>query len=349
MAMGKKPSARQASPMWVNTGDLRRSRQRRATAQLHGIMTSDRGHAAFFIVALAVGMLNASAAAAQGDSGFYVGVGGGFASTSTLGSSVYGVNHPTRCDTLLYADPGMAPSSDPACLDMTPRVTSTGSVSPDPGFTGGFTAGYDFGRVRAEFEYRARTHGGDASLVGSSSNSAKASKAKEWNPEYPPVEFLSSYRVHQFFVNVHYDFQNDSRWTPFVGAGTGMARTKFRYGRHLLRKTIAQGYQDVDPPLTIADRPAAAASTLSLLDREVDGAVAGFQVLAGVDYALGKRTSLGLNLHWARLGDVTEDVVWSVIRSHEPVRADGVTPFSSELTFSNFEFSGLTLVLKYRF
>ena len=78
----------------------------------------------------------------------------------------------------------MAPSSDPACLDMTPRVTSTGSVSPDSGFTGGFTAGYDFGRVRAEFEYRARTHGGDASLVGSSSNSAKASKAKEWNPEY---------------------------------------------------------------------------------------------------------------------------------------------------------------------
>ena len=68
-------------------------------------------------------------------------------------------------------------------------------------------------------------------------------------------------------MNVHYDFQNDSRWTPFVGAGTGMARTKFRYGRHLLRKSIAQGYQDVDPPLTIADRPAAAASTLSLLDK----------------------------------------------------------------------------------
>ena len=312
-------------------------------------MTSDRGHAAFLIVALAVvGMLNASAAAAQGDSGFYVRVGGGFASASTLGSSVYGVNHPTRCDILLYANPGMAPSSDPACRDMTPRVTSTGSVSPDPGFTGGLTVGYDFGRVRAEFEYRARTHGGDASLVGSSSNSAKASKAKEWNPEYPPVEFLSSYRVHQFFVNVHYDFQNDSRWTPFVGAGAGMARTKFRYGRHLLRKTIAQGYQDVDPPLTIADRPAAAASTLSLLDSAVDGAVAGFQVLAGVDYALGEQTSLGLNLHWARLGDVTEDVVWSVIRSHEPVRADGVTPFSSELTFSNFEFLGLTLGLKYR-
>ena len=81
----------------------------------------------------------------------------------------------------------------------------------------------------------------------------------------------------------------------------------------------------------------------------VDGAVAGFQVLAGVDYALGERTSLAFNLHWARLGDVTEDVVWSVIRSHEPVRADGVTPFSSELTFNNFEFLGLTLGLKYRF
>ena len=67
--------------------------------------------------------------------------------------------------------------------------------------------------------------------------------------------------MHQFFANVYYDFQNPSNWTPFVGAGAGMARTSYRYGRHLLRKTVAQGYLDVDPPLTLADRPVAAAGT----------------------------------------------------------------------------------------
>ncbi len=68
-----------------------------------------------------------------------------------------------------------------------------------------------------------------------------------------------------------------------------------------------------------------------------------------MEYALGERTSLDVNLHWARLEDMAEDVVWSLIRSHERVRADGVTPFSSHLTFDNFEYLGLTLGLRYRF
>ena len=88
-----------------------------------------------------------------------------------------------------------------------------------PGLTGVFKAGYDFGSLRAEFKYRVRTHGNNTSLVGSSTNLAKISKGREWSPVYPPVEFLSNHRVHHFFANAHYDFQNAARWTPFVGAG----------------------------------------------------------------------------------------------------------------------------------
>lgn len=39
----------------------------------------------------------------------------------------------------------------------------------------------------AEFEYRMRTHGDYAArLIGSSTNAAKVSKAREWSPVYPP-------------------------------------------------------------------------------------------------------------------------------------------------------------------
>ncbi len=148
---------------------------------------------------------------------------------------------------------------------------------------------------------------------------------------------------------MYYDFTNGSRWTPFAGAGVGMARTDLRYSRRLVRKTLAQGYQDVDPPLTVADRPAAAAGTLSLLEPDVSGTLPGFQVVGGVDYAVGERTSIGLGAHWARFGELTEDVVWSVVRSHEPVRADGTTPFSGEVTFGSFQYWAVTLGLKYRF
>lgn len=116
-----------------------------------------------------------------------------------------------------------------------------------------------------------------------------------------------------------------------------------------MRKTIGEGYQDVAPPLTVADRPAAAAGTLSLLDPTVTDTLLGVQVLAGVDYAVGDRTSLGIHAHWARFGDMTQDVVWSIIRSHTPVRADGVTPFSGEVTFDGLAYWAVTFGMKYHF
>ena len=85
------------------------------------------------------------------------------------------------------------------------------------------------------------------------------SKASEWSNVYPPTETISDYRAHQVFANVYYDFRNNSPWTPSVGAGVGMARTNLNYNRRLLRKTIAEGYQDVEPPATVADRPLRAA------------------------------------------------------------------------------------------
>ena len=292
-----------------------------------------------------------TAANAQGDRrGGYVGLNLGLSGSSRLDSAVSAVSNPTRCDRLLYDDPALAPSGDPACTDTTPRQLSSNGFSPGLGFTGGFSAGYAFGRPRIEFQYRARTQGGDVSpLIEAASNQAVASKALEWSPVSPPTESISNYRVHQVFANLYYDFPNDSRWTPFLGAGAGMARTDLRYTRRLIRKTLDQGYQDVEPPLTLADRPAAAAGTVSLLQPDLSGTLPGFQILGGVDYAVGERTSIGVNAHWSRFGELSRNVTWSLIRSHEPVRADGTTPFSGTVTLSSFQYWGVTLGLKYRF
>ena len=305
---------------------------------------------AFVAVAGALCLLSAGVASAQESRGFYVGVDLGFANAASLGSSVSAVTTPTKCDTLLYPDPAMAPRGAPACMDTTPRALSSNGFAPGAGFTGGLSAGYALETLRVEFAYRIRAHGDDVSpLIESSTNPAVVSKASEWSPVYPPTEGVSDYRAHQFFANVYYDFMNDSPWTPSVGTGVGMAHTTLHYSRRLLRKTIAQGYQDVDPPLTVADRPTRAAGTVSLLDTPVTGTLLGVQVLAGVDYAVGEQTSIGLTAHWARFGELTEDVVWSIIRSHAPVRADGVAPFSGELTFDSVAYWAVTLGLKYHF
>ena len=278
------------------------------------------------VAALIACLLAGTAARAQESRGGYVGLNLGLAGSARLDSSVSAVTTPTKCDRLLYDDPAMAPNGVPECMAMTPRELSSNGFLPGLGFTGGLSTGYAFGGPRIELEYRARTHGDDLSpLIESTTNQSVVSKALEWSPVSPPTESISNYRVHQVFANLYYDFANDSRWTPFLGAGAGMARTGMRYTRRLIRKTLDQGYQDVEPPLTLADRPAAAAGTVSLLEPDLSGTLPGFQILGGVDYAVGERTSIGLNAHWARFGELTQDVVWSIIRSHEPVRADGTT------------------------
>ena len=308
------------------------------------------GHAVSAAMLVAC-LLAGTAAHAQGDrSGGYLGLNLGLTGSSRLDSAVSAVSNPTRCDRLLYDDPALAPSGDPACMDTTPRQLSSNGFSPGPGFTGGFSAGYALGRPRIEFEYRARTQGGDVSpLIEAASNQAVVSKTLEWSPVSPPTESISNYRVHQFFVNIYYDFPNDSRWTPYLGIGPGIAHTRLNYTRRLIRKTLDQGYQDVEPPLTLADRPAAAAGTVSLLQPDLSGTLRGFQVLGGLDYAVGERTSIGVNAHWSRFGELSQNVTWSLIRSHEPVRADGTTPFSGTVTLSSFRYWGVTLGMKYRF
>ena len=134
-----------------------------------------------------------------------------------------------------------------------------------------------------------------------------------------------------------------------MGIGAGWARANLRYRASLVRKTLAQGFQDVEPPLTVADRPAAAAGSLSLFDNEFRDDLFGYQVLAGLDHALGDRTSFTIKARWTQFADLTGSAVWKTIRSHEPVQADGTTPFGSDLEFDGIGYVGVSAGLRYRF
>ena len=304
----------------------------------------------FLISLLASCLLVGLANAQNSDNSKYLSLNIGVAGLATLDSSIIAVTNPTRCDVFLYPDPSQVPSNDPACTDTTPRELSSNDFEPEPGLTGGVALGIDRGTWRYELEYRLRRQGEDVlPLFGTASNQAVASKELEWSTVYPPIEYVSNYGAHQFFANLFYDFSSESQWTPFIGAGVGIASVEVRYSRRLLRKTLAEGYQDVEPPLTVADRPAAAAGTMSILDQNVNDTLFGVQLIAGLDYALAPSTALGFTIHWARFGDLNDNVAWSILRSHRPVRADGVTPMTGELTFSNIQYLAATLGMKHRF
>ena len=276
--------------------------------------------------------------------GFYAGIELGFANAEDMGSVLTTVNHPTKCDQLLKDGPdhNVVPLSDPDCTDNTSQPASSNSFDLGAGFLGGVSVGYALDRFRVEFEYLNRSHGGDSALWRvHGENVPLVDKNDEVSTLDPPSERISDFSAHQFFVNAYYDFLNNSRWTPYVGAGIGWARTSLDYEARFLRRTIAQGYP--------AGKPPAAAGTLSLLNTEFTDTLFGFQFLGGLDYALTEKVSIGMQARWASFQDLEGDTVWDLIRSHRPVRADGETPFDSKLTFSDIQYWALSFGLKYSF
>jgi len=288
----------------------------------------------------------ASAGAQEDRSGFYVGLELGVAIPSGVDSTVSGVNHPTRCDRLLYPA-SISPPDDAACRDNTPAVLVANEFDPGAGFANGFTFGYAAGGPRFEVEYVNRYQGDDVQPLGGTESAALVDKNPEWANAVE--EWVGDHHAHQVFANAYYDFANDSRWTPYVGAGVGWAVTKLSYYTQFTRKLDAEYLQiEFDPDWPEAAKRAAA-GTASILDTTAGKTVFGFQVLAGFDYALTGHTSLGAKVRWTRFDDVVEDVTWAQIRSHAPVQADGVTPFGSTLAFGGIGYQAVTLILKHRF
>ena len=258
------------------------------------------------------------------------------------------VSHPTRCDSLLYPPTVSPPVNDPACRDNQPAVTSN-ELDPGAGPTGGFMLGYATGGLRFEMEYFSASPGSAESPIGDTTSTALLSKTSEWSTDQPPYEWIGEFTVHQVFANLYYDLRNGSRWTPFAGAGIGWAAVDLNYYLQFVRKPEAEYLQiEFDPDWPdVAKR--AAAGTASILDTYAGQNVFGYQALAGIDYALSDHTSLGVALRWARFDDVDHEGVYNIVRSHAPVRADGVTPWNYEVEFSGLGYQALTVNLKYHF
>ena len=280
----------------------------------------------------------------------YVSLQMGAAYSSGVDDSVEAVNHPTRCDALLYRGTGHQPPADPACRADEPARLWGNTFNLGTGSVAGAALGRTGRWFRYELEYLHTYLGGDGALAGgATADAAFAGKRSEWSSADLPTERLSDHTVDQLFANVYYDLPNGTRWAPFVGAGVGYAKVSTRYYVRWTRKA-APDYLAVefDPDWPDAAKRAAA-GTVSVMDTQVSEAVPGFQLLAGVDYALSDAVSIGALVRWVQIGDVDHDALFDTIRSHAPVRADGTTPFDAEVALRNLDYVAATISLKYRF
>lgn len=321
--------------------------------------------------------------AAQAD--FYVGADIGVADSRTMDSTVSGRSNPTRCDRQMYRDNDSssynlnamertalyrAIANDDACRIKDPKRKYGSPFDMGSGLAVGLHAGYARGQLRFELELM-HVEPGSAShpiITASTTHEGLGTKTLEWSELEPPYEWLSDFRIRQHFANLFYDFASESRWTPYVGIGAGWARVKMRYERRFKRKTFAEGYQDAAPFLAQGETrrndgtnqygwtekqwnkwKENAAGTSSLMDTGLSDTLFGFQLLAGVDYALTPQTSVGVKARWAQFDDFRDDLPYYTVRSHEPVHVDGVTPFVDRLKLENIEYWAITAGFKHRF
>lgn len=262
-----------------------------------------------------------------------------------------GVNHPTRCDALLYPNRQDVPS-DAACSDNTRRQVFSGSFDLGGALVGAASAGYAWGNWRVEFEYLHRAHGRQTvPAIATAGNQALLSKESEWSVHSPPHYGVSGFKVRQSFVNAHYTFAPASSWSPYVGLGVGLANVAANYRGSYLRRTVAEGYVaaaggDPDQP---AEWQLAAAGTISSLDADVDHRTLGYQVFAGVDRALSERAALFAMGRWSGFAELDSNDLWTTIRSHAPVQADGATPYRTDQTFDEIGGFAATVGMRYGF
>jgi len=92
------------------------------------------------------------------------------------------------------------------CAILYPCALNYNSINFDVGYAAGVQAGYAFGGPRVEFEYNYRNNSADT-IAGPSGTQAAA----------------GSLTSNNFMVNVFYDFDTGSRWTPYAGFGLGLS------------------------------------------------------------------------------------------------------------------------------
>ena len=278
----------------------------------------------------------------------YVSIGLGLASDE-IDASTIALNHPTRCDRLLYANPSSAPS-DAACLDTTHRLLFSDSFDLGSALAGSASVGYAWERFRLEAEFLGRSHDArQRPAIAAAGNVAAEGKILEWNDHKPPYYRVSGFKSRQLLVNAYYAFGRVGVWTPFVGVGAGVARVDGVYSASYMRRTLADGYVAAvgGDPAQPEDWQIAAAGSDSRLDTEFSDEVFGYQLTAGVERELAERTRAFFMLRWTDFGDISHSALWSTIRSHAPVQADGITPFTSDNDFENI--GGLTATVGIRY
>ena len=152
------------------------------------------------------------------------------------------------------------------------------------------------------------------------------------------------------FGNVHVAFPNRTRVTPWVGVGAGGGPSGLDYGVIWARSLDPAAIDYAAGLPNEAEVRQLLAGTVTTTQAVLRDTLAGYQVLAGLDVALGRSLSLNVTGRWTRFGRFSASGDYDRLRSHESgVRIDGSEPVVYTVTTGDIGVAALNVGLKYHF
>ena len=228
---------------------------------------------------------------------------------------------------------------------INPRALAVpGCTAPDRGAGDGWRAPFDPGKgfsAQAELGFRlsprwrlAAVYARDATDFDQTVSSTDASGAdfdKIGNELSVGEETLGSATSDEVQVVVYRDWPNETRWTPYAGAGLAFSRTRkgfsWLWARSADPADIATGLGQPNAEEIRRNL----AGTVSAGRRALRDEMVGYLLVAGIDRELSERVTVGLKAQWTRFEAFESDAyVGDLLRSHPPnLRLDGSEPVSA--------------------
>ena len=135
----------------------------------------------------------------------------------------------TRCDVTINPD-RLQVGPDDCADDPQPWGPLAESFDGGSGILAGLAVGYRLGNFRAEGEYFYRGTNYD------STDNPYPDGTQPGGGYHIIQDAVDDVLSHNFFANLYYDYHSDSKFTPYVGVGIGLARVSVAY-RTLWQRT----------------------------------------------------------------------------------------------------------------
>ena len=222
------------------------------------------------------------------------------------------------------------------------------------GLLAGVSLGYRMGsfRVEGEYFYRGTTYDSTASSTIINDEETTRKAEQELDRFDGAVDDVLS---HNFFANLYYDYQSDSKFTPYVGVGVGFARVSLDYFTVWRRKV---DYSDIntfkdtvsgEDSHTASDLNRVLAGTTTIGRGKLSDTMFGYQIIAGVDYWVSEPVSIGLKFRWADFSEFEDGREWDQLRSHPSTNLRPGDPVRYIMSTDDIQFWGVSLNMKYQF